>query len=374
MDNDCSWRALVNPGAANSYFRAKIDIPFTPCANEYSLATAWWLSEVSRCLYVYSAPDRYADPMPNTRKVDFHCQKEKQNQSAAGQDAENRQQEEPGDLRICHLEQAGLQVLRIFKNGNAECIICTRKSDKRSNCPGYADISQQSEDETVCEITEEDQNFTILAFRGTKGLEGWISNLDLFQVEWENGGLVHRGFQKDFMEIWGDVENALKSTEPPYLFTGHSLGGALATLAASLFPPDALYTFGSPKVGDMRFVQNLSGFPIYRVVNGKDLVPTLPPSRIPFDFSHAGEGIYMNDLPGGKSIPEKENKPDKNLPSVFFMASSENTNEAGYVLIRQEREAPPATRWLREPPKFLYDHAPVNYSANLEKEIIVRKG
>ena len=60
--------------------------------------------------------------------------------------------------------------------------------------------------------------------------------------------------------------------------TGHSLGGALALIATSEINSDnlgACYTFGSPKVGNEEFDDEIKA-PIYRVINSFDVVPFLP--------------------------------------------------------------------------------------------------
>ena len=80
--------------------------------------------------------------------------------------------------------------------------------------------------------------------------------------------------------------------------TGHSLGGALATLAAidisRLTSQTYLWTYGSPRVGNKNFytlVQN--AFRVsYRVVNNRDMVPHLPPRN--YDFWHGMCHIQSN--------------------------------------------------------------------------------
>jgi predicted lipase len=71
---------------------------------------------------------------------------------------------------------------------------------------------------------------------------------------------------------------------PTYLLTctGHSLGGALATLTVASFAAyDGMLrviTFGQPRVGDIEFSSDLSVMlDVYRVVNYLDMIPHLPP-------------------------------------------------------------------------------------------------
>ena len=87
-------------------------------------------------------------------------------------------------------------------------------------------------------------------------------------------------------------------------FTGHSLGGALATFAGvdvkEQIPtsnPASMYTFGSPRTGNQAFSDHvfaLFGSDGYqRVTHYNDVVPHLPPT--PFGFNHAGDEVwYMN--------------------------------------------------------------------------------
>jgi pimeloyl-ACP methyl ester carboxylesterase len=75
--------------------------------------------------------------------------------------------------------------------------------------------------------------------------------------------------------------------------TGHSLGAAMATIAASRIQDrvTALITFGSPRVGDTAFVKSLV-VDHYRVQNNCDDV-TKVPFRV-MGFDHHGTHKYMN--------------------------------------------------------------------------------
>merc|ERR1719253_1400648 len=75
--------------------------------------------------------------------------------------------------------------------------------------------------------------------------------------------LVHRGFQGALMAVYDEVVEAVSEIQQSQCsslwFTGHSLGGAMATLLAAEYRvmyselPIALCTFGSPRVGNERF-------------------------------------------------------------------------------------------------------------------------
>src|SRR4029079_18351453 len=75
------------------------------------------------------------------------------------------------------------------------------------------------------------------------------------------------------------------------LITGHSLGAALGTLAASLRNPDGLVTFGSPKVGDADFCKTLSAVHVTRYMNCCDIVCRVPPGP---GFEHVGALRYID--------------------------------------------------------------------------------
>ncbi|RCN25095.1 triacylglycerol lipase [Ancylostoma caninum] len=75
-------------------------------------------------------------------------------------------------------------------------------------------------------------------------------------------------------------------------FTGHSLGGALAAVAAARTVAEGLrpghqltvYTFGEPRVGNVDFAKSFDELipNSYRVVFGKDIVPHMPPCKKTF--------------------------------------------------------------------------------------------
>ena len=131
--------------------------------------------------------------------------------------------------------------------------------------------------------------------------------------------------------------------------TGHSMGGALAQLAAWYHPPRAVYSFGAPRVGDAGFAARMASVPIYRLVNGRDVVADLPPSTRLLSFRAAGRRVHI-DLKGRVC----EVKPNGEPASGF---------ESGRVSMSALGEP-----W-HNPPGFLVDHAPINYSANIQRNL-----
>jgi len=78
-------------------------------------------------------------------------------------------------------------------------------------------------------------------------------------------GKFHSGFNASLSSIWNDVYDSVmswKAKEQTLWVTGHSLGGALATLAVDRFTEEneelvnGMYSFGQPRVGDKQFADN----------------------------------------------------------------------------------------------------------------------
>ena len=140
---------------------------------------------------------------------------------------------------------------------------------------------------------------TIAAIAGTDpaAFANWITNFNLGARARD----MHRGFDEAVHAVWSEISAALTSdaAAPPLFVTGHSLGGALAIIAAERLQRElkinasGVYTFGAPRVGSAAFAEtyNASGLGdrSFRLIHGLDIVPTLPPSAL--GFRHAGRLI-----------------------------------------------------------------------------------
>ncbi len=138
----------------------------------------------------------------------------------------------------------------------------------------------------------------LVSFRGTQPdqVKDLLTDGKAFLVPWSGGGKVHQGFSDAFESIatkLGDVLRNSPSPLPP-IFTGHSLGAALATLAASAYKGATLVTFGSPRVGDSAFVATLDAAAIRRYVDCSDFVTKLAPP-FPGFYTHCdGDLLYID--------------------------------------------------------------------------------
>ncbi|GMR62455.1 hypothetical protein PMAYCL1PPCAC_32650 [Pristionchus mayeri] len=149
--------------------------------------------------------------------------------------------------------------------------------------------------DSSCEFYIVNSNVTrqaIIVFRGTKTtgqllLEGWQS----YQPgsDFIGMGQVNKYFNKAHNHLWPSVLDYLARPEfqgYQITFTGHSLGGALASLAAAAtvyqrYRPASsvlLYTFGQPRTGSYRYAMTFDGLGIksYRVVFSDDIIPHNP--------------------------------------------------------------------------------------------------
>jgi hypothetical protein len=186
-----------------------------------------------------------------------------------------------------------------------------------------------------------DARLTVVAFRGTAGLRDVVTDLMAWRTGWAPGGKVHAGFALALRRIWPTLVRSLGDRDGRLLYTGHSLGAALATLAATLVPPDALYTFGSPRVGDAAFGALLRRIQCVRMTGCADLVSRVPPDWLGFD--HVGAMTYV-DRNGRLHV-----EPPPEL-------TKEDT-----AIARREYRRTLAWRWGNVWTRRLADHAPANY-------------
>jgi predicted lipase len=167
--------------------------------------------------------------------------------------------------------------------------------------PGIATTLVESQDEgqtdTQAAVLEDAANGIVyLVFRGTeKGLD-WITNLQWRQQIYPYGdeSTTDVRFHLGFMNAYFAVRDRLLDIVRRYpryeiVATGHSLGGALATIAAldvqynltqHTGQPISAYTFGSPRVGNSALVNSFrQRVPSsYRFVYGWDVVTRVPRS------------------------------------------------------------------------------------------------
>lgn len=143
--------------------------------------------------------------------------------------------------------------------------------------------------------------YAVVCFRGSTALQDWLTDIEIFKAKAPGGvGRVHFGFSDALASVWQEVKDAVLALEPkrPLFLVGHSLGAALAQLAAYRLVTElsqdvrAVYLYGSPHVGNRRFVNAynaLLGETTYHHINDIDIVPRLLPSWLgyhPTGFAH----------------------------------------------------------------------------------------
>jgi triacylglycerol lipase len=218
------------------YFANSTQHPFRHEAKKFEMINAWWLCEAATL--VYSAPDF----VESTFK-----------------------------------EKAGLPNVVGFSNKGTECFVASN------------------------------DRFAIVAFRGTEirarpgermdfgnVFRDLVTDFTFRPISSGVGGKVHEGFKQAIDKIWDEQPDGLSlylshlnddGCARPIWLTGHSLGAAMATLAAVKFDHlQGIYTYGSPRVGDddfaagfRRLVNERFGIEYYRFVNDRDVVTTVPP-------------------------------------------------------------------------------------------------
>jgi len=211
---------------------------------------------------------------------------------------------------------------------------------QRLGCAGCEVARDERTDSLAFAAANEACGFVV--FRGTRDLRNWITDMDCrrVRVDWVDGvdrvdaaGVeVHEGFNRALEAVWGTLKGVLEKWSEGrknIFFAGHSLGGALAMLAAagcseqwsvasgqgtvtsdqcevtSHSPlstnrsglPIWLYTFGQPRVGNAAWARWYDGrlrARSFRVVHAEDVVARMP--WLLGLYRHAGTEIFYDAL------------------------------------------------------------------------------
>lgn len=200
-------------------------------------------------------------------------------------------------------------------------------------------------------------SLAVLAFRGTQidDLDDLKADADICFTPLQNEAQVHRGFLAALDEVWPEVEEVLQEVTEQGLsiwYTGHSLGAALATLAATRIRPNALFAFGSPRVGNGAFAQLLDNVLVQRIVNCCDVIPAVPAYSL--GYRHVGQLHFITST--GQVLLNPS-------PSQVFWANTVAVSRYWAML-----------PWFRRgivKTRSFADHAIVNYSAALREAIAI---
>ncbi len=205
-------------------------------------------------------------------------------------------------------------------------------------------------------LQQEDTEDIYVVFRGTENKAEWFANFKFMQSSYKDDnpllsksgqkndqidvGKIHHGFYTTYTR-WDSgsfidhiydlnpdnnqlsmrdkieetlIKNCHKNSR--LFVTGHSLGGALATISTlhihvteEIVLKPILYSFASPRVGDKKFADNFKNLECYRIANSEDIVPKIPLPGLLIDFAvgvgakelqyhHIGMPIYFTQGKG----------------------------------------------------------------------------
>ncbi len=271
------WEKLFRPDDESEFFRDAKRMPdFDPALRGFSTSNAWWLGELCRISYT-----------PDHKET-----------------SRNRNQGKPDRKSLLKERSSFQEIHSVHKTGNHASIFLWK--------------------------SESGNEGTVLCFRGTKKLRQWIMNMLFRPHNWErfrkpgdtDAAFVHSGFYVFFKRVWPLLQEELEQCPRPWIFTGHSLGGALATIAGIVAEPESVYTFGSPKAGNRAFADLAAGdVRFYHIRNSDDIVPMLP---LPDDklgekqFEHGGDSYWLDE-----SGDIKEGTPDAPTAKMPFPINPE---------------------------------------------------
>jgi len=288
------------PNEDYAYFERCQDHPFDRRSERFELVNAWWLAEASLLAYV--------DP----------------------------------DFAVPRFREAGFDAVERFSDESTQC------------------YTMHNEDFAVVAFSGSDMRNRDDTDSASDILTDWLVNLDADMEDSERGGRVHKGFLGALDEIWDPPDKDEDQRLKPYLdgvcegghrkvwFTGHSLGAALATLAAGRYDhAPELYTYGSPRVGDRAYAESLRCH-AHRFVNDRDIVCKVPLSGT---YDHAGTAKYIDEE---GMIHDEHTEQDESGGLLRSLAST--VGSIGAIRAKLVRGIPD---------DYLTDHAPIFYAVHI---------
>lgn len=188
---------------------------------------------------------------------------------------------------------------------------CANAAYERGKIPDYKHYDQIAFDTVESfEGPEDTQGFVgataqsiVLAFRGTEPdrWKDWCTDMSSTKKLWlacqvhTGFATAHDGVAKQYLEL---IRKMRTNNQAIYV-TGHSLGGALATLGGKVlltggaegenWKPTMVVSFGAPKVGDTRFTTSY-GVTLLRFVHNEDIIPHVPPMG---SYEDGGSLLYF---------------------------------------------------------------------------------
>lgn len=162
-----------------------------------------------------------------------------------------------------------------------------------------------------------DGEYTYIAIKGTNETGDWLTN---FRFLFDSSD-THRGFSNYAKGIYDKIQDlanpkeraqelyeeikSLLNPKNKYIVTGHSLGGASATILGIWLEEDGYdiaecVTFGSPRPGGRKLKKRYSSLKQvhHRYIHSDDSVVHVPPFM--FGYVHVCNGINLKDMNGEK--------------------------------------------------------------------------
>lgn len=170
--------------------------------------------------------------------------------------------------------------------------------------PDFLSVIGYNRNHTQAMLVEHPDYISIV-FRGTDELVDWLDNLNITKKETDEG-VFHKGFYDALHEVWPqmnqDYMDLEKKAHRPLFVTGHSLGGAIATIVAAKCLYDgrpfvSVYTFGQPRALSLDSVPAFNaacGDRFFRMQNHHDLVSHMPANIA--HYGHVGYCLYIDEF------------------------------------------------------------------------------